>query len=119
LALLYSAADISVIPSRQDNLPNTAVESISCGTPVVAFNVTGLNNIVDHRINGYLAKPFDVSDFSNGIDWILSDENRHNELCIKAREKAVTCFDIDIIAKQYADLYESIISSSVLKLKRS
>jgi len=111
LSLLYAAADVMVTPSRQDNLPNTVVESLACGTPVVAFDIGGMPDMIEHQINGYLAKPFDVSDLSVGIDWVLSDENRHKELCLKARGKAVTCFDIKKIAKQYAELYEDVIST--------
>ena len=109
LALLYSAADVMVVPSRQEAFGQTASESLACSTPVISFGVTGLLDIVDHQRNGYLAKPFDISDLAAGIDWVLSDENRHKELCIKAREKAVVCFDIKKVARQYADLYESIV----------
>ena len=59
LRLLYAAADVFVIPSRQDNLPNTGLEAQACATPVVAFATGGLVDIVDHRIIGALAEPFD------------------------------------------------------------
>jgi len=98
-----------VVPSRQEAFGQTASENLSCGTPVVAFGTTGLLDIVDHQINGYLAKPFDTSDLAAGIDWVLSDESRHKELCIKAREKAVACFDIETIARQYAELYKEVV----------
>ncbi|MDL1988821.1 MAG: hypothetical protein LWX08_14465 [Deltaproteobacteria bacterium] len=45
----------------------------------------------------------------NGINGVLSNENRHKELCIKAREKAVACFDIETIARQYAELYRDVL----------
>ncbi len=109
IALLYAAADVMVTPSRQDNLPNTVVESLACGIPVVAFDIGGMPDMIDHQINGYLAKPFDTSDLAVGINWVLSDENRHKELCINAREKAVACFDIETIARQYAELYREIL----------
>ena len=100
-----------VTPSRQDNLPNTVVESlVACGTPVVAFDIGGMPDMIDHKLNGYLAKPFDTSDLATGIDWILSDDKRHKKLCIKAREKAVACFDIEKVAGQYVKLYEDIIA---------
>jgi glycosyltransferase involved in cell wall biosynthesis len=107
LALLYSAADVMVTPSRQDNLPNIVAESLACGTPAVAFDIGGMPDMIDHKVNGYLAKPFDVSGLAAGIDWVLSDDKRHKDLCLKARKKAVACFDIETIAKQYAELYES------------
>ncbi|MFM7642895.1 MAG: glycosyltransferase, partial [Cyanobium sp.] len=59
LRLLYAAADVFVIPSRQDNLPNTGLEAHACGTPVVAFATGGLVDIVDPYITGALAQPFD------------------------------------------------------------
>ena len=68
-----------------------------------------MSDMLDHEINGYLVKPFDTSDLAAGINWVLSDENRHRELCIKAREKAVACFDIKKVARRYADLYKSIV----------
>jgi hypothetical protein len=78
---------------------------MACGTPVVAFDIGGMPDMIEHKINGYLAKPFDTSDLAAGIDWVLSDDKRHKELCIKAREKAVVCFDIKKVAGQYAELY--------------
>ena len=77
--------------------------------PVVAFDICGMADMIDHQINGYLAKPFDTSDLAAGIDWVLSDENRHKELFINAREKAVACFDIETIARQYAGLYREVL----------
>ena len=64
--------------------------------------------MINHQINGYLAKPFDTSDLAAGIDWVLSDDKRHKDLCIKAREKAVACFDIEKVVKQYESLYQEI-----------
>jgi len=46
---------------------------------------------------------------ANCIDWVLSDDKRHKELCLKAREKAVACFDIEKIARQYAELYGEVL----------
>jgi len=109
IALLYAAADVIVTPSRQDNLPNTVVESLACGTPAVAFDIGGMPDMIEHKINGYLTRPFDTSDLATGIDWVLSDDKRHKDLCIKARDKAVACFDIKKVARQYAELYGEII----------
>ena len=109
LALLYAAADVMVVPSRQEAFGQTASESLACGTPVVSFGATGLLDIIDHKINGYLADPFDTSDLAAGINWVLSDNFRHKELCIKAREKAAACFDIEKVAGQYAELYRETI----------
>ena len=88
LRLAYSASDVFIVPSLMDVFGKTLAESTACGTSVVCFNATGPKDIVDHKVNGYLAKPFDTSDLAAGIDWVLSDEKRHKDLCIKAREKA-------------------------------
>ena len=77
----------------------TPAESMSCGIPAVFFNATGPKDIVDHKVNGYKASSYMAEDLAAGIDWVLSNENRYKELCIKAREKAVACFDIETIAR--------------------
>lgn len=105
LRLAYNAADVTVIPSTQEAFGQTASESISCGTPVVAFGVGGLLDIVDHQINGYLAKPFDTNDLAQGIAWVINAEN-YSELCKNARDKALKEFDYKVIAKKYISLYE-------------
>jgi glycosyltransferase involved in cell wall biosynthesis len=57
LALLYSAADVFVAPSIQDNLPNVVMEALACGTPTVAFDLGGMPDLIDHRQNGYWPPP--------------------------------------------------------------
>ncbi|MEA3458820.1 MAG: glycosyltransferase, partial [Candidatus Thermoplasmatota archaeon] len=105
LRFAYSASDVFVAPSLMDAFGKTLAESMSCGTPVVCFNATGPKDIVDHKANGYKASPYMAEYLAAGINWVLSDENRHKELCVKAREKAVACFDIKRVAGQYAELY--------------
>jgi glycosyltransferase involved in cell wall biosynthesis len=68
LMIAYSAADVFVLPSRQDNLPNAALESFACGTPIAAFRTGGLPDIVEHQENGYLATALDSSDLAEGIE---------------------------------------------------
>ena len=109
LCKLYSAADIMIVPSRQDNLPNVAVEAISCGTPVVAFKVGGLPDIVVHQQTGYLASPFEPMDLAYGIQWVLEDPQRHSQLRAQARAHAVKQFAYPVVAKQYLALYEEVL----------
>jgi glycosyltransferase involved in cell wall biosynthesis len=108
LRVLYSAADVMVVPSLQEAFGQTASESLSCGTPVVAFGATGLLDIVDHQINGYLAKPFDIHDLANGIDWVLNHV-KPDFLANAARAKVLREFDGPLVAKKYIQLYKDII----------
>ena len=108
LVTLYSAADLVIIPSLQENLSNVAIESMACATPVVGFDIGGNSDIVDHLRNGYLANSFDPADLANGIKWILGAQN-YDELCADAREKVIKNFDSHIVAKKYIDLYENIL----------
>ena len=111
MATVYSAADAMMVPSRQDNLPNTAVEAQACGTPVVAFDIGGLPDIVQHHQTGWLAQPFDVDDFARGITWVLKDRERHARLSDSARNFAVSKFSPEIVMKQYVEIYEQTIET--------
>ena len=111
LKLLYSAADVTVVPSRQEAFGQMATESMACGTPVVAFGHTGLLDIVDHKKNGYLATPLDAEDLAKGIEWVLA-HNTYEELGVSAREKVLKSFDAKIVSKQYIELYEKILKRS-------
>ncbi|MEM5947465.1 glycosyltransferase family 4 protein [Spirochaetia bacterium 38H-sp] len=114
LAALYSAVDVMIVPSLQEAFGLTAVEAMACGTPVVAFNATGLQDIVEHDYTGYLAQPYDTNDLAKGIDWILNlDEAGYNYMCKNAREKVLQEFDSRIVAKKYIELYKSILSGSI------
>jgi glycosyltransferase involved in cell wall biosynthesis len=105
---LYAAADVVAVPSLQEAFGQAASEALACGIPVVAFGATGLLDIVDHEVNGFLSKPFDTRDLAKGIEWVLANEDRHRELSRAARRKAETHFDIRIVARHYSDLYKLI-----------
>jgi glycosyltransferase involved in cell wall biosynthesis len=110
LALVYSAADVMVVPSMQEAFGQTASEALACGTSVVAFDATGLKDIVDHKQNGYLVKPFDVEGLAQGIAWVLEDGDRHRNLSINAREKANREFSLGLQTSRYLSLYDKILS---------
>jgi glycosyltransferase involved in cell wall biosynthesis len=105
LRLLYAAADVFVIPSRQDNLPNTGLEAHACGTPVVAFAAGGLVDIVDHHITGVLAEPFDPLSLAAAIRWVLEDPQRCRQLGAAARQRAEQLWDPARVAGLYAGVY--------------
>jgi glycosyltransferase involved in cell wall biosynthesis len=108
LALAYASADVMVVPSLQEAFGQTASESLACGTPVVAFNATGLQDIVEHQRNGYLAKPFEIEDLIQGITWILEDCDRHQKLRAGARKKAEQEFGLELQAQRYLSLFNQI-----------
>jgi glycosyltransferase involved in cell wall biosynthesis len=108
LAMAYSAADVMVVPSIQENLSNVIMESLSCGTPVVAFNVGGNSDLIIHKKNGYLAKPFDELDLANGISFV-SNGQEHN-LSLNARSHVLNNYDDVRFIKKYVDLYKNIIN---------
>lgn len=111
LRLLYSSIDILIVPSRKEAFGQTAMESMACATPVVAFGTTGLLDIVDHKLNGYLAKPFESEDLANGIRYILNNSS-YDKLCENARLKVIKEFDIDVVATKYLELYKRILNEN-------
>lgn len=107
LRILYNAADALVIPSRQDNLPNTGIEALACGTPVIAFSTGGLSDIVEHKHTGYLAKAFDTEDLAMGINWVVTNTDS-TQLCMQSRERALERFSTPVVAKQYREIYRRL-----------
>jgi glycosyltransferase involved in cell wall biosynthesis len=114
LALIYAAADIFVAPSLEDNLPNTVVESLASGTPCVAFKIGGMPDMIEHHFNGYLAQPFEIDDLATGINWVLTDQQRYQQLCDRARQKAEAEFSLELQARRYLELYAKLLNPSPL-----
>jgi len=112
LRLLYAAADVFVIPSRQDNLPNTGIEAHACGTPVVAFRTGGLVDIVEDRITGALAEPFDPASLAAAIAWVLDDPQRRRKLGVAARQRAERLWEPARIAGLYAEVYRQAVAAA-------
>lgn len=115
LRLLYCSADVTAMPSIQENLSNTIMESMSCGTPVVAFDIGGNSDFIINNVNGYLSIPFDFVDFSRGIIFLLNSLN--GDISSKSRNKTLDCFDARKISKKYLNLYESVIDDLALPSK--
>jgi glycosyltransferase involved in cell wall biosynthesis len=108
LSLIYSAANVMVVPSTQEAFGQTASEALACGTPVVAFAATGLQDIVDHQHDGYLAKPFEIEDLAEGIAWILREDDRYIKLRRQARQKAEKQFSLELQTNRYLSIYNSL-----------
>ncbi len=105
LIKLYSNADITVVPSREDNMPITAMESQSCGTPVVAFRIGGLPDIVEPGVSGYLAEPESTQDLAQGIVQVLSSRLRDS-----TRQHAKSTWSPEVVVPQLLAVYESALS---------
>jgi glycosyltransferase involved in cell wall biosynthesis len=110
LATLYKVADLFVSPSMQDNLPNVILESLACGTPCVAFNIGGMSDMIEHKINGYLATPFDPNNLAEGITWLLENIGKEGDtLGQNARRTAEERFSMNRQANSYLKLYQNIL----------
>ena len=105
----YSAVDMTVIPSVEDNLPNIVMETLACGTPCVGFDVGGIPDMIDHQENGYLADPGDPHDLASGIEFVLDHPNR--SLGEHAREMVKTRFDKNHIIDRHISLYDEILAN--------
>jgi glycosyltransferase involved in cell wall biosynthesis len=122
LALAYSAADVMVMPSIQDNFAKTTIEAMACGVPVVGFNAQGFKDCVVHKHNGYAATCFDAVDLANGISWVLEDcrkskkpvfpiHNRWQTLSKNARQTVEEKFTLTLQAQQYRQLYQQLMAA--------
>jgi glycosyltransferase involved in cell wall biosynthesis len=107
LRAVYSAVDAMVIPSRQDNLPNTGLEAHACGTPIVAFRIGGLSDIVADRITGALAEPFNPASLAAEIRWVVSNPQRCHTMSIQARTRSISLWSPARVASMYTEIYES------------
>ncbi len=104
---VYNAANVFVLPSLEDNLPNTIMESLACGTPVVAFYTGGIPEMINHKSNGYLAEFKSVDDLLTGINYILNEDIEKLKLASLIK---VECFyQQKIVSEKYASLYKSLI----------
>ena len=110
MALAYSAADVFVCPSREENLPNTIMESLACGTPVAGFAVGGIPDMIEHKVNGMLATPHDPQELAAGIAYILEDQERREAMGRAARRKVEENYAYPVVAKQYIELYNRILN---------
>lgn len=109
LAALYAAADVTVVPSRIENLPQMATEALSSGCPVAAFRTGGMPEAIEDRVCGTLAAPYDATALADGIAWIVADPERHAALRDAARLRALTHWDASRVLPRYLACYESAI----------
>jgi len=108
LRAAYRASDVMVTPSLSENLSNIIMESLSCGTPVVAFNIGGNSDMIDHKLNGYLAEPYNPQDLAAGIAWCL-ENNTSGELSRRAQNNVEENYSMERVGEMYVELYKELI----------
>jgi glycosyltransferase involved in cell wall biosynthesis len=104
LRKLYNATDLLLLPSLQDNLPNTAMEALSCGTPVVAFRTGGIPEMVKHGTTGYLVPQGNVKQLHEGIRFVLAQKTSAH-MRLAARQHVLNHYSPAVVAKRYQQLY--------------
>ncbi len=109
LAVLYGAADVVAVPSREDNMPLVAMEAQSCGRPVVAFAIGGLPDIVEHQATGYLARAHDTDDLATGLVQAIDDSAHERRWSQAARERALRTWSPDVVVARYEAVYDEAI----------
>ncbi len=105
MAKVYNMADVAVIPSLEDNLPNIVLESLACGTPVVGFEVGGIPDMVTHEVNGYLACLGNVDGLAKGICWAQAQKQAGRAIQMQCRHSALARYSLALQARRYAQLY--------------
>ena len=109
IAAIYNSADVYVLPSLEDNLPNTIMEAMACGVPCVGFRVGGIPEMIDHLRNGYVAHFKDSADLAEGIHWTLCTADP-SALRANAVTKVVQNYSQQSVAMRYIEVYNELIA---------
>lgn len=107
IVIMYNAVDLYITPSLEDNLPNTVMEAMACGVPVVGFHTGGIPEMVDHNVNGYIAKYKDSADLMQGIYRTLFGTDIA-VLSRQARQKVLDCYTEEKVAAAYLKVYTQL-----------
>lgn len=104
LNIIYSSADLTIMPSLVEPFGQVALESAACNVPTLAFRNTGLEDLIIHKKNGYLANYLDIDDLIFGFNWCLDDYN-NNIISKNCRKLAKEKFSEDVVVSQYNQIY--------------
>ncbi len=115
-ALIYSAADIVVVPSLEDNQPQVGLEALACGTPVVGFNAGGIPEYVRPGETGLLAEVGDSSDLSDQIGWLVTHVDERSEMGRRGRMMMEQEFEKNAQSQKQVDFYEQILSGGPIRM---
>jgi glycosyltransferase involved in cell wall biosynthesis len=107
LSLVYNAADVYVIPSLQDNQPNTVLESMACGTPVIGFDVGGIPDMVRSGKTGQLVPVGDVHALRAAIIELLQHSDTRLAMASACRRTVMEEYTRELQVSRYIDLYKS------------
>jgi glycosyltransferase involved in cell wall biosynthesis len=107
LRAAYAAASAFLIPSLEDNLPNTLMEALACGTPGVGFRTGGIPELIEHERTGYVAERASAEDLARGIRWVLTEADL-GERRRAARQHVLAHYAEAVVAGQYRQVYESL-----------
>ena len=110
MARIYAAADLSVVPSVDENLANTALEAMACGLPIVAFDAGGMGDAVHHMKTGYLAAAGDERDFAEGIKLFVESEELREQMGEAASQLIAREFSMLRQAERFASLYHDVVA---------
>ena len=101
---VYNSVDAFVLPSLEDNLPNTITEAMACGVPSVGFRVGGIPEMIDHEKNGYVANYRDTDDLAKGIYWVM-EEADGEKLKAACLQKVAHHYSQHTVAMNYIEVY--------------
>ena len=108
IKMIYSAADLIIMPSILEVFGQVALEGASCSLPSVIFENTGCTDLIKHKKNGYIAKNRDILDLRNGIEWCLNSKENLNMISENARSISESNFSDEANISKLIDLYKSI-----------
>ena len=106
---VYNAVDVFVLPSLEDNLPNTIMEAMACGVPCVGFKTGGIPEEIDHRKNGYVAEYRNSEDLARGISWVL-EEADYASLSTQAVKTVTTHYSQNSVSLRYIEVYNQALA---------
>jgi glycosyltransferase involved in cell wall biosynthesis len=111
LSLAYNSADVFVIPSEQENYPNTILEAAACGIPSVAFSIGGIPELIQDKKTGFLARPFDCHELAAGIRWVLKNQIGNHVLSTNTRENVLNKNTVQNMSQKYLQIYETVLKA--------
>lgn len=104
-----NAADIVVLPSLHEGMPNVVLEAMSCGISVIATKVGGVVEVITDGVDGLLVEPADSTEISNKIDFLFSNPQIHAEISERARTKVLE-YDVKNSVKNMMKIYENVLT---------